>query len=166
LGRLGGLFDERAEPVMKNAMIVATNRWREAGTKIIPIDPPAAQADVVRQHAIVMAVEAAEVHEHRIKHHPEDYPPRISSLIQEGFHTSATDYVRSLRQKDQLTDALVEQLELSDAHVFLTPATMGPAVTAETPATPRSIRRGATRDCRSYRSQSDGRRTACRFAPN
>ena len=136
LGRLGGLFADRADPVMQNAMVVATNKWREAGTKIIAIDPPASQADVTRQHAIIMAVEAAEVHEHRIKHHPDDYPPRITSLIQEGFRTSATDYVRSLRQKDQLTDALVEQLELSDAHVFLTPATIGPAVPADTTGDP------------------------------
>jgi Asp-tRNA(Asn)/Glu-tRNA(Gln) amidotransferase A subunit family amidase len=91
---------------------------------------------VLKQHAIVMAVEAAEVHEHRIKHHPDDYPPRISSLIHEGFRTSATDYVRSLRQKDQLTEALVETLELSEAHVFLTPATLGPAPTAETTGDP------------------------------
>ena len=148
LGRLGGLYAERAEPVMQNAMVVATNKWREAGTKIITIDPPTAQADVTRQHAIIMAVEAAEVHEQRIKHHPGDYPPRITSLVQEGLHTSATDYVRSLRQKDQLTDALVEQLELSGAHVFLTPATIGSRWCRPTRlATRCSTRRGATRAC-------------------
>jgi aspartyl-tRNA(Asn)/glutamyl-tRNA(Gln) amidotransferase subunit A len=83
-----------------------------------------------------MAVEAADVHEQRIKRHPEDYPPRITSLINEGFGASATEYVRALHHKDNLSDALAEQLQLGVAPAFLVPATIGPAPAADTTGDP------------------------------
>lgn len=136
LGRLGGLFAERVEPVMQGAFSTAISKLRAAGAEVVSLDPPAAFAEVLQRHQIVMAVEAAKFHESRFRRHPDDYPPRITGLIQEGLQTSATEYVRCLHHKDQLTDALVEQLELSEAHIFLTPATLGPAPTAETTGNP------------------------------
>jgi aspartyl-tRNA(Asn)/glutamyl-tRNA(Gln) amidotransferase subunit A len=136
LGQLGGLFAERADPVMHNAMVVVVNKLRAAGASVVDVDPPAAFSDVLKMHHVIMAVEAAEVHEERIKRHPEDYPPKITSLIQEGFRTSATDYVRSLHNKDNLAEALSEQMQLGVAPAFLCPATMGPAPTAETTGDP------------------------------
>ena len=136
LGRLGGLFAERADPAMNSAMAAVVNKFQAAGAHCVPIDPPAAFGEVLQRHQTIMAVEAAEVHEQRIRRHPEDYPPRIASLIEEGFATSATEYVRALHLKDVLTEALVEQLELGEAHVFLVPATIGPAPAAETTGNP------------------------------
>jgi aspartyl-tRNA(Asn)/glutamyl-tRNA(Gln) amidotransferase subunit A len=136
LGRLGGLFAERAEPVMRSAFIAAMRKLEAAGATLLDLDPPAGFCEVLQRHQTVMAVEAAEVHELRIRRHPEDYPPRITSLIEEGFRTSATEYVRCLHHKDTLTDSLVEQLELSEAHAFVTPAALGPAPGAETTGNP------------------------------
>jgi aspartyl-tRNA(Asn)/glutamyl-tRNA(Gln) amidotransferase subunit A len=136
LGRLGGMFVERAAPEMQSALAVAVRRLQEAGAKVMAIDPPAAFSEVVPQHAVIMAVEAAEVHELRIHKHPEDYPPKITGLIREGLATSATAYVRSLHHKDVLTDSLTEQLELSEAHAFLCPATLGAAPPASTTGDP------------------------------
>jgi aspartyl-tRNA(Asn)/glutamyl-tRNA(Gln) amidotransferase subunit A len=136
LGLLGGMFADQASPEMQSAMALATRRLVNAGAKMLPIDPPAPFSEVVQQHAVIMAVEAAEVHETRIHKHPEDYPPRISGLIREGLASSATAYVRSLHHKDVLIDALTEQLELSEAHAFLCPATLGAAPPAETTGDP------------------------------
>ena len=136
LGRLGGLFNERSQPAMQNAMIAAVSRLRAAGANIVTLDPPAAFSEVLPRHQVVMSVEAAEVHEERIRRHPDDYPPHVTSLIEEGFKTSATEYVRTMQHKDALSDALVEQLELSDAHAFLTPATTSPAPPIETTGDP------------------------------
>jgi aspartyl-tRNA(Asn)/glutamyl-tRNA(Gln) amidotransferase subunit A len=136
LGRLGGLFTERAEPVMRSAFIAAMRKLEAAGATLLDLDPPAAFCEVLQRHQTVMAVEAAEVHEQRIRRHAEDYPPRITSLIEEGFRTSATEYVRCLHHKDTLSDSLVEQLELSEAHAFVTPAALGPAPGAETTGNP------------------------------
>jgi Asp-tRNA(Asn)/Glu-tRNA(Gln) amidotransferase A subunit family amidase len=136
LGKLGGLFSGRADPVMRNAMVVALNKLHAAGASIVDVDPPAPFAEVLNMHRIIMAVESAEFHETRIKRHPEDYPPRISSLIHEGFRTSATDYVRSLHHKDVLTDAMSEQLQLGVAPAYVVPATLGPAPSADTTGDP------------------------------
>jgi Asp-tRNA(Asn)/Glu-tRNA(Gln) amidotransferase A subunit family amidase len=136
LAKLGGLFAERASPEMRSAMAAAVSKLHEAGASIVDVDPPAVFANVLDMHHIIMAVEAAEVHEQRIKRHPEDYPPRITSLIQQGFATSATEYVRSLHNKDVLTDALTEQLQIGVAPAFLCPATMGVAPPADTTGDP------------------------------
>jgi aspartyl-tRNA(Asn)/glutamyl-tRNA(Gln) amidotransferase subunit A len=136
LGQLGGLFNERAQPVMQNAMIAAISRLRAAGASVVPLDPPSAFSEVLPRHQVVMSVEAAEVHQERIRRHPEDYPPRVTSLIREGLGTSATEYVRTMQHKESLIQALVEQLELSETHAFLTPATTGPAPAAETTGDP------------------------------
>lgn len=136
LGRLGGMFLDRAEPVMTDALAHAISKWRAAGASVVHLDPPAPFAEVLQRHRTIMAVEAAEFHEHRIRRHPDDYPPRITALIREGLETSATDYVRALHHKDVLTDALIEQLELSDAHAFLAPATLGLPPLADTTGDP------------------------------
>jgi aspartyl-tRNA(Asn)/glutamyl-tRNA(Gln) amidotransferase subunit A len=136
LAKLGGLFDERQQPEMRSAMAAATARLHEAGASIVDVDPPVAFADVIDMHHIIMAVESAEFHEQRFKRHPEDYPPRITSLIQEGLRTSATDYVRSLHNKDVLSDALSEQLQIGVAPAFLMPATLGAAPPADTTGDP------------------------------
>ncbi len=136
LARIGGLFLDRAEPVVTDAVHQAVTKLKAAGAKVVSMDPPAPFAEVLQRHRTVMAVEAAEFHEHRLRRHPEDYPPRITALIREGMETSATEYVRALHHKDTLTDALIEQLELSDAHAFLVPATTSPPPSAETTGDP------------------------------
>lgn len=136
LGKLGGLFVDRADPVMQSALAVAIHRLQEAGASIEPIDLPAECSEVIRHHRVIMAVEAAEIHEQRLKRHPEDYPREITSLLNEGLATSATDYVRAVHHKDITADALVEQLELGKIHAFLTPATIGAAPSAATTGDP------------------------------
>jgi aspartyl-tRNA(Asn)/glutamyl-tRNA(Gln) amidotransferase subunit A len=136
IGRLGGLFLDRSDPVMSDAMAHAVSKLKAAGAQVVALDPPPPFAEVLPRHRTIMAVEAAEFHEHRFRRHPEDYPPCISALIQEGLDTPATEYVRALHLKDILTDSLVEQLELSEAHAFLVPATLGPPPPAETTGDP------------------------------
>ena len=52
------------------------------------------------------------------------------------FKTSATEYVRSMHNKDILTDALSEQMQIGIAPAFLMPATLGAAVPADTTGDP------------------------------
>ena len=46
---------------------------------------PAAFAEVIARHRIVMGVEAAMFHEARLRRHPEDYDPNIRGLLEEGL---------------------------------------------------------------------------------
>lgn len=136
LGKLGGLFVERAEPAMQGAMATAIRRLQEASAVIESIDPPAACSEVIRHHRVIMAVEAAEYHEQRLKRYPEDYPREITALLKEGLAVSSTEYVRAIHSKDSLADAFAEQLELGKIHAFITPATVGPAPSAATTGDP------------------------------
>jgi aspartyl-tRNA(Asn)/glutamyl-tRNA(Gln) amidotransferase subunit A len=136
LGKLGGLFQDRADAVMQSALPAAIHKLQEAGASVEPIDPPAAMSEVIDRHRVIMAVEAAEFHESRLKRHPSDYPPRITTLLKEGLATSPTEYVRALHHKDVLANALTEQLELGRIHAFLTAATVGPAPPAATTGDP------------------------------
>jgi aspartyl-tRNA(Asn)/glutamyl-tRNA(Gln) amidotransferase subunit A len=136
LGLLNGMFTDRMEPVMSDAISHAVSKLKAAGAQFVTLDPPAAFAEVLPRHRTVMAVEAAEFHEVRFRRHPEDYPPKIAELIQEGLNTPATDYVRALHHKEALTNAIVEQLQLSEIDSLFLPATLGPAPLADTTGNP------------------------------
>src|SRR5437660_10351486 len=57
LGRLRGLFDELAEPVMRKQVETSLQAFRQAGGQIIEVALPAGFAEVLSRHRTVMAVE-------------------------------------------------------------------------------------------------------------
>ena len=94
---------------------------------------PPGFADVHRQHRLIMAVEAAEVHGRRLARHPDDYPPRIRELIEEGQRVMATEYREARLARDQLADEFSEFHRLEP---LLTPATLDPAPSPDTTGSP------------------------------
>ncbi len=90
---------------------------------------PAEFSRIHQSHRVLMASGAATTHANRLDRHPEDYPPRICELIEEGLQIAA----------DELLDAEFVQRELGDqissfglVSPFLTPATLDPAPSTET----------------------------------
>ena len=65
LGRLRGMFEDRAVPAMKQALDEACDRLNSQGATIRDMTLPSAFAEVTERHRIVMAVEAAAFHEPR-----------------------------------------------------------------------------------------------------
>ena len=68
-----------------------------------------------------MAVEAASYHSPRLRRHPDDYPPHIRALIEEGLNHPATVYNTALAVSQKLADQIVRTL--SGHRYFVTPAT-------------------------------------------
>lgn len=134
LGRLRGLFESRADPVMKEMLDGACERFRSAGATVEEVPLPSAFAEVPQRHRVVMAVEAAAYHELRLRRHPEDYDPNIRALLEEGLACPAPEYARCLEHKAELTNQLREVVRGVDA--FLTPATVGPASDASSTGDP------------------------------
>ncbi len=134
IGRLHGLFDDFAEPVMHTLMERVTTLFRERGSRILDIDPPAAFAEVIPRHRTVMAVEAASFHEPRVRRHPDDYAPQIRALLDEAFACPAPEYARCKDHQRQLTAEMDACAQAVD--VLLTPATTGPAPDAATTGNP------------------------------
>jgi aspartyl-tRNA(Asn)/glutamyl-tRNA(Gln) amidotransferase subunit A len=134
LGRVRGLFDELADPVVRLLMDRVCETLQAHGATVRPVALPASFAEVIRRHQIVMAVEAAHFHEPRLRRHPDDYPPKIRSLLEEGLACPAPEYARSKEHQARLTEEMRGCFQEVDA--LLTPATRGPAVDAATTGDP------------------------------
>jgi aspartyl-tRNA(Asn)/glutamyl-tRNA(Gln) amidotransferase subunit A len=132
---LGGLFFDRATPVVTELMSRVIETLRAAGSEVFVIDPPEGFADVEAAHRTVMATEAGAYHEQRINEHPEDYPPNISGLIREGLSRSGVEYVRAMQLAAHFRTALLAAIGETD-WTYLTPATTSPAPTPETTGDP------------------------------
>ena len=134
LGRVRGLFEERADAVMREATDKACTQLRSRGAVIRDVALPAAFAEVLVRHRIVMGVEAAMFHEGRLRRHPEDYDPNIRGLLEEGLACSAAEYARTKEHQRLLKKEMEACLGMVDA--LLTPAAVGPAPAAATTGDP------------------------------
>jgi len=134
LGRLRGLFESRAEPVMRSLLEDVAVRFRKQGAPLSEVALPAAFSDVVQRHRTVMAVEAAAYHAPRLERTPQDYEPRITSLLKEGLATPAPDYAACKEHQKQLKHDMLACFAAAD--ILLTPATTGPAPSADTTGDP------------------------------
>lgn len=134
LGRLGGLFDERAEPSAVDALERALETFRSAGATIHPVQLPETFETVLENHRIVITVELAAFHEERLKEHRDEYLPGIRSLIEEGLAVGVTDYARSLQHQAHLRREMGTCFQNADALVC--PATIGPAPDRSTTGDP------------------------------
>lgn len=136
LGRVRGLFADLAEPPMLKLMEQIERRLSEAGAEIRPLAMPAAFAEVLSRHRIVMAVEAAAYHADRLRRHPDDYRPNIRQLLEEGIRCPAHEYARTREHQRQLKEDMLSCFAAGTVDVLLTPATRGPAPDAATTGDP------------------------------
>ncbi|HVS35655.1 MAG TPA: amidase [Gemmataceae bacterium] len=134
LGRLRGLFESRAEPVVREMMDRVCAQLHAAGATVVDVALPAAFTDVLIRHLIVMAVEAAMFHEPRLRRHPEDYDPNIRGLLEEGLRRSPTEYARTKEHQRLLKKEMEACFAGVDA--LLTPSAAGPAPDAATTGDP------------------------------
>jgi aspartyl-tRNA(Asn)/glutamyl-tRNA(Gln) amidotransferase subunit A len=134
LGRVRGLFEDRAQPIMNQTMDQVCERFRAAGASVQEVALPSSFSEVIERHRIVMAVEAVAYHQERLRRHPEDYGPCIRSLLEEGLTCPAPEYARAKEHQRSLTEQMGSCLRGVDA--LLTPATTGPAPDAGTTGDP------------------------------
>jgi Asp-tRNA(Asn)/Glu-tRNA(Gln) amidotransferase A subunit family amidase len=134
LGRLRGLFEDQAEPAMRALMDRVAEKLREHGATVGDIALPASFAEVLPRHRTVMAVESVAFHQSRLQDHPDDYPPNIRSLLEEGLACSAPEYARCKEHQHRLGKEMASCFVGVDA--LLAPATRGPAPDAGTTGDP------------------------------
>jgi aspartyl-tRNA(Asn)/glutamyl-tRNA(Gln) amidotransferase subunit A len=134
LGRVRGLFDDRAEPAMHALMDHVTSVFQQRQAVVGDVALPAAFAEVLARHQMVMAVEAAAFHGARLRRYPDDYPPKIRSLVEEGLACPALRYAHTKEHQRLLAREMLPCFE--DVDALLTPATRGPAPDAATTGDP------------------------------
>src|SRR5262249_15379978 len=101
LSRLRGFFDRRAEPAMKQAMDAAAAAIAGRGATIVDLDDPVDFESILHEHRRVAAPEAAAIHSDWLRAFPDDYPPQIRVLIEDGRSLLAVDYVRARDRMDE-----------------------------------------------------------------
>ncbi len=134
LGRLRGLFEDRADDGTRAMMEGTCDQLRNAGAVVCDVGLPAAFAEILSRHRIVMAVEAAMFHETRLRRHPEDYDPNIRGLLEEGLRCPAPEYARAKKHQRSLKKEI--DACFADVDALLTPAATGPAPDAATTGDP------------------------------
>jgi aspartyl-tRNA(Asn)/glutamyl-tRNA(Gln) amidotransferase subunit A len=134
LGRLHGLFDSLADAEVLRTIEEVSDTFRRAGVTVVDVALPAGFGEVIPRHRIVMAVEAAAYHELRLRRHPEDYPPNIQQLLEEGLACPALEYARCKAHQHRLAEEMAGCLNGVDA--LLTPATTQAAPDARTTGDP------------------------------
>ena len=125
LGLPGGLFDLNAEPVMAVGFSRLINLLQAKGWRVEPCPLPPAVAEIPVHHRRLMSAEAAAYHGERLRRHPDDYPPKMTELIEEGLTVTSRDLMATQQHHQTLRTELDRHFpDRIDA--FLTPATLGP----------------------------------------
>jgi len=134
LGRLRALFEEKADPETRRMTDSVVGKLKSGGATVVDVALPAGFGEVLARHRVVMAVEAAMFHESRLRQHPEDYDPRIRSLLEEGLACPALEYARCKEHQRRLRETMLPCFEGIDG--LIVPATTGPAPDASTTGDP------------------------------
>ena len=134
IGRLEGLFADMADETVKTAFDAAFKKLRGAGATISSTPLPGDFNDVLTPHALVMAAEAAAVHEQRFSAEPGEYDPCITKLITDGLAASVTDYIRARDHQVRLKREMLDCFAGVDA--LICPATTSAAPDRSTTGNP------------------------------
>jgi len=134
LGRLRGLFEDRAQPDVRASLDRALESFAAKGAAVIESTLPPGFEDVLASHRSIMASEAADWHQRAFSEHRTDYLPRISELIEEGLITPAPRYIRCRQHQERLKDEILACFEGVDA--LATPATTSAAPDLSTTGDP------------------------------
>jgi aspartyl-tRNA(Asn)/glutamyl-tRNA(Gln) amidotransferase subunit A len=135
IGTLPDFLPGQADQEMQDALQEVEKNIRAAGWPLRAMPLPASFAEVAGYHHAVMAVEAAAYHAERLRRHPEDYPPRIASLIRDGLETPAPRYSRIMAHHAAYRDE-IDEVFREFGTTLITPATVGPAPALETTGNP------------------------------
>ena len=114
-----------ADDVTREATLDAAEAFRSAGASVGDVSLPDSFSDVHASHRIIMCAEGAAHHAGQFAARRDDYPPGITSLLDEGLALSATQYAEARRHQLLLRREILSAFESAD--VLLTPATMTPA---------------------------------------
>jgi Asp-tRNA(Asn)/Glu-tRNA(Gln) amidotransferase A subunit family amidase len=125
----------KADAIMTECLMTLREETEEMDWAWNTLPLPPTFADVSRFHHTIMAVEAAAYHGERLARHPEDYPPKIRSLIEHGLETRAPHFARVMNHLHEFRDE-IEHMFLDTWQTLVTPATAGPAPTADTTGDP------------------------------
>ena len=102
IGAMRRFFYEKAEPEARDATDEAIEKLSAAGAVVEEVAVEAGYDDLLAAHRVVMAVEAAAVHERRFAARADEYGPKVRGLIESGMLAPAVSYVQAQRVRETI----------------------------------------------------------------
>ena len=125
LGLLREYFHDHAHEEVWKGFEEAADKLRDAGAEVPEIQPPDSFRVVHAAHRVVMASEAASVHEENFNKRRSDYRFNMRGLIASGLLTPASAYIRAQRIRGRFKLETGKLLKGVDC--ILTPSATTPA---------------------------------------
>ncbi len=107
---------------MARAFNELIERLRDAGWSIETYPLPESAADIFWHHRQIMSAEAAAFHGKRFRRYPDDYPPKMSEILEEGLALSGRDLLVAQRHQQALRKEIDERFP-HPIEAYLAPAT-------------------------------------------
>ncbi|UCD45590.1 MAG: amidase [Candidatus Bathyarchaeota archaeon] len=126
LGMLRGYFQENADENVWDGFEAATMSLRDAGARVEEVSLPSTFKLIHAAHRVILASEAASVHEENFKERMTDYRVNLRGLVASGLLVPASEYLRARR----LGGRFVEELEavMRDVDCLIVPSAPTPAL--------------------------------------
>ena len=128
LGLLGGFFEEHADEDVWNGFLDSVEGLRDAGAEVEEVQLPPSFGVVHAAHRMIMASEAASVHQDSFRTRRGDYRAGIRGLVSSGLLVPASAYIRAQRIRGRLireADAALKSVDCLVTPSAPTPALLG-----------------------------------------
>jgi aspartyl-tRNA(Asn)/glutamyl-tRNA(Gln) amidotransferase subunit A len=128
LGLLRGFFEEHADEEVWNGFVDAVERLKDAGAEVAEIPLPPSFGVVHVAHRLIMASEAASVHQDNFRTRRDEYCVGIRGLVSSGLLVPASAYVRAQRIRGRYireADAALKSVDCLVTPSAPTPALLG-----------------------------------------
>lgn len=126
LGLLGGFFEEYADEEVWNGFVDTVERLKDAGSEVAEIPLPPSFGVVQMAHRLIMASEAASVHQDNFRKRRDEYSIGIRGLVSSGLLVPASSYVRAQRIRGKFIREADAALKSVDC--LVTPSAPTPAL--------------------------------------
>ena len=134
IGRLRGMFQERAEPTAWKFFEGTLERLAAAGVIIEEVALPQTFSEVLRSHRVVLTRELGEHHRPFFNQHSHEYLSGIKGLIEEGLRVSNSEYAAAKAHQQALLPAVVAAM--NEVDFLACPAAIGSAPPPDTTGDP------------------------------
>ncbi len=126
LGLLRGFFEEHADDEVWNGFLDAVERLRGAGAKVAEVPLPPSFGVVHSVHRLILASEAASVHQDNFRTRRSKYRVGIRGLVSSGLLVPSSAYIRAQRIRSRFIREAKATLEGVDC--FVSPSAPTPAL--------------------------------------
>jgi aspartyl-tRNA(Asn)/glutamyl-tRNA(Gln) amidotransferase subunit A len=126
IGVLRGFFEENADPEVWEGFMRANGVLQDAGVEVSETPLPSSFHMVHDAHRLIMASEAASVHEENFRKRARDYRLNIRGLVASGLMIPAHAYLRAQRIRARFSEEALHATDEVDC--LMTPSAPTPAL--------------------------------------